>query len=131
MSCACAGKRCCSGSNRFADDTFAMNLGVYFHPELNVTSKGSASTQRSRTCIVFSVGRKYLHAVTMDGTIGCVEIDKDTKLEPLMLKGQPYPIQRAAELYLKSTLTKTDCAVKELTKLLNTLPIDPEALLLG
>ena len=108
-----------------------MNLGVYFHPEINVTSKGSAATQRSRTCIVFSIGRKHMHAVTMDGIIGCVEIARDTQLEPLMLKGQPYPIQRAAELYLKSTLTKTDRAVKELTKLLNTLPIDPEALLLG
>ena len=108
-----------------------MNLGVYFHPEINVTSKGSAATQRSRTCIVFSVGRSYMHAVTMDGTIGCVEILKGTKLEPLMLKGKPYPIQRAAELYLKSTLTKTDRAVKVLTNLLNTLPIDPEALPLG
>ena len=97
---------------------FKMNLGVYFHPEINVTSKGSAATQRSRTCIVFSVGRKYMHAVMMDGTIGCVDIAKDTKLEPLMLKGAPYPIRRAAELYLKSTLTKTERAVEVLTHLL-------------
>ena len=107
-----------------------MNLGVYFHPEISITSNGSAATQRSRTCIVFSVGRKYMHAVTMDGSIGCVEIARDTKLEPLMLKGKPYPIQRAAELYLKSTLTKTERAVKVLTNLLNSLPIDQEALLL-
>ena len=107
-----------------------MNLGVYFHPEISMTGKGSAATQRSRTCIVFSVGRKYMQAVTMDGTIGCVEIAGDTKLEPLMLKGKPYPIQRAAELYLKSTLTKTERAVKVLTNLLNSLPIDQEALLL-
>ena len=106
-----------------------MKLGVYFHPEISITSKGSAATQRSRTRIVFSVGRKYMHAVTMDGTIGCVEIAKDTKLEPLMLKGKPYPIQRAAELYLKSTLTKTDRAVKVLTNLLACVPIDPQALL--
>lgn len=108
-----------------------MNLGVYFHPEISITSKGSAASQRSRTCIVFSVGRKYMHAVTMDGSIGCVEIARNIKLEPLMLKGKPYPIQRAAELYLKSTLTKTERAVKVLTNLLNTLPIDPDALLLG
>ena len=105
-----------------------MNLGVYFYPEINVTSKGGAATQRSRTCIVFSVGRKYMHAVTMDGTIGCIEIARETKLEPLLLKGKPYPIQRAAELYLKSTITKTELAVKVLTKLLNTLPIDQGAL---
>ena len=149
MSSACAGKRCCSGSNRLADDAFrasdppsggrdargamphgrTMNLGVYFHSEIHVTSKGSVATQRSRTCIIFSVGRKSMHAVTMDGSIGCIEIAKDRHLEPLMLNGKPYPIERAAALYLGSALTKTEVAVKVLTKLLNGLPIDQEALL--
>ena len=70
-----------------------------------------------RTCIAFSAGRKYLHAVCMDQPIGLVALPLEHDLVPLHLKGQPYPVRRAARIYLRSQIAKTGRAKRILRQL--------------
>lgn len=64
-----------------------------------------------RSMIVFQRGRKWLHAVAMDTPIAVVKIAADTRgLTEAQLKGKPYPVKRAARIYLKSQIAKTDKA---------------------
>ena len=61
--------------------------------------------------IVFSTGRKYFHAVALGSVIVCTKLPVgQADLEPTTLKGQPYPPKRAARIFLKSPLPKTDKA---------------------
>ncbi len=65
----------------------------------------------NRTLIVFQRGRKWLHAVAMDTPIALVKVPTDARdLALLELKGKPYPAKRAARIYLKSQIPKTDKA---------------------
>lgn len=65
----------------------------------------------ARSCIAFATGRKYLHAVFMGQPIAVDSMALDNlKLEPALLNGKPYPVRRAARLYLRSQITKTDRA---------------------
>lgn len=91
-------------------------IGVYFR-------------DKSGTCIVFSFGRKYIHAVALDGSISCVEIPRDAQMRPVLLMGQTYPIQSAAQRYLNSGLPITEKATQILRNIVNSEPItaEPEA----
>lgn len=99
-----------------------MNLGVYFNPD----EGGKFPTQRSATCIVFSIGRKYQHAVAFGHTIRCVEIEKERTLRPVPYKGGAvaYPITLAAQRYIDSKLPMTERAATVLRNLLANVPIE-------
>lgn len=72
----------------------------------------------ARSCIAFAAGRKYLHAVFMGQPIAVDSIALDNlKLEPALLQGKPYPVRRAARLYLRSQIAKTDRAKRVLRSL--------------
>lgn len=70
-----------------------------------------------RSCIAFAAGRKYIHAVAMGEPIGLVSLPLTGRLDPAQLKGKPYPVRRAARIYLKSQITKTDRAKRILRAL--------------
>ena len=75
---------------------------------------------RSHTGIVFSVGRKWVHAVAFYATITCVELPRDSILKPVQLLGAPYEMARAARMMLDSRLPCTDRArevLEDLAKL--------------
>jgi hypothetical protein len=70
-----------------------------------------------RSFIAFGSGRKYLHAVAMSEPIGVITLPLDTPLEPMLLKGKTYPVRRAARIYLRSQISKTDRAKRILRQL--------------
>jgi hypothetical protein len=72
---------------------------------------------KSRSCIAFAVGRKYLHVVKMDEPISVDSLPIEAQLDPALLKGKPYPVKRAARLYLRSQIGKTERAKRILRAL--------------
>ena len=61
--------------------------------------------------IVFRAGRKYLHAVALTQSISLVTLPIGQRgLVQAILKDRPYPPKRAARIFLKSPLPKTDKA---------------------
>ena len=70
-----------------------------------------------RTFIAFSGGRKWLQAVAMREPIRVVSLPLEHGLKPLELKGKPYPVRRAARMYLRSQVTKTERARRVLRAL--------------
>jgi hypothetical protein len=70
-----------------------------------------------RSVIAFQAGRKYLHAVRMDEPIAVVAIPLSSALRAAQLKGKPYPVRRAARLYLESEIAKTGRARRVLRAL--------------
>jgi hypothetical protein len=72
---------------------------------------------KSRSCIAFAAGRKYLHVVTMGEPIGIDSLPLEAALDPAQLKGKPYPVRRAARIYLRSHIEKTDRAKRILRAL--------------
>jgi len=69
------------------------------------------------TAIVFAGGRKWLHAVAMDQPIGIVTLPIANDFDTLELKGKPYPVRRAARIYLRSPIVKTERAKRVLRAL--------------
>lgn len=67
--------------------------------------------------IAFSVGRKFVHAVAMDQPIQVVKLPIGSPIEEARLRGKPYPVRRAARVYLRSAISKTDRAKKVLRAL--------------
>lgn len=82
----------------------------------------------SRTGIIFSFGRKWMHAVSFTNPTTCVEIERDAQLRPVLLKGLPYPVQDAARRFLAAGFSITERATKVLTNLLNNEAIEEAAL---
>lgn len=71
-----------------------------------------------RSCIAFAVGRKYLQCVFMGEPIGVESVALDNfQSDVALLKGKPYPVRRAARIYLKSQITKTERARRVLRAL--------------
>lgn len=103
-----------------------MTVGVYFNPDDSSKKfkKHVVETQRSATCIVFSIGRKFKHAVAFGATIRCVEIDLENTLRPVMYKGAAYPIAMAAQRYLNAGMVMTERAEKVLRNLIANEPIE-------
>lgn len=73
--------------------------------------------QGSRTFIAFAAGRKWLKAVAMREPIKLVSLPIEHGLQPLLLKGKPYPVRRAARAYLRSEVDKTKRARQVLRQL--------------
>lgn len=69
------------------------------------------------TAIVFAAGRKWLHAVAMNQPIGIVTLPVLNDFDELQLKGKAYPVRRAARVYLRSPIAKTDRAGRVLRQL--------------
>lgn len=88
-------------------------VGVYF-------------LESSHTGIVFSFGRKYMHAVSFTNPVTCVELPRDAQLRPVLLKGVPYPLQDAARRMLGAGLSITERATKVLAALMHNEVIEPE-----
>lgn len=74
---------------------------------------------KSRSCIAFAAGRKYLHVVKMDEPIAVDSLPIAAALDPALLKGKPYPVRRAARIYLRSPIEKTERAKRVLRALAN------------
>jgi hypothetical protein len=70
-----------------------------------------------RSCIAFAAGRKYLHVVAMGEPISLAAFPLEHHLDPAQLKGEPYPVRRAARIYLRSQIAKTDRAKRVLRAL--------------
>lgn len=70
-----------------------------------------------RSAIAFAAGRKYLHVVKMGEPITIDSLPLDAALDPAQLKGKPYPVRRAARIYLRSHIEKTDRAKRVLRAL--------------
>jgi len=74
----------------------------------------------SHSFIVFAQGRKYLYAIAMGSVIRIITVDRreERHLCPVLLRNEPYPVKKAARLYLRSELPKTKRAGKALRQLL-------------
>lgn len=72
---------------------------------------------KSRSCIAFAAGRKYLHVIRMHEPISVESLPLASPLDPALLKGKPYPVRRAARIYLRSHIEKTDRAKRILRAL--------------
>lgn len=70
-----------------------------------------------RSCIAFAAGRKYLHVVAMGEPIGISTVPLQSNFDAAQLKGKPYPVRRAARIYLRSQITKTERAKRILRAL--------------
>jgi hypothetical protein len=71
-----------------------------------------------RSCIAFAAGRKYLQAVFMGEPIAVESVPLESiKFDRAVLKGKAYPVRRAARIYLKSQISKTDRAKRILRAL--------------
>jgi hypothetical protein len=59
---------------------------------------------QARTHLVFKEGRKFVHAVALDGHVCTRALPKEAMryLRPMELKGRPYPIARAARALLRA-----------------------------
>lgn len=78
--------------------------------------------------IAFKAGRKWLHAVAMDQPIALVTLPlENNQLVPLERKGKPYPVPRAARMYLRSEIEKTDSARRVLRELTRRQPAGSES----
>lgn len=73
--------------------------------------------QNGRSVIVFAAGRKWLHAVAMGEPISVVTLPLMNDCDEALLKGKPYPVRRAARIYLRSEIGKTDRAKRILRAL--------------
>lgn len=58
--------------------------------------------ERFATGIVCRVGTKYTHIVTRDGNVDVTRIVNGTVTVPLLFKGKPYPVARAARILRKA-----------------------------
>ena len=60
----------------------------------------------SSTRLVLKIGRKYAHAIVMGTPVDVLLIDKHIMgLRPMLLKGLPYPVERAINMMLKAGQT--------------------------
>lgn len=77
---------------------------------------------RFYTGIICSEGTRYLHLVVLGENVRLVNVDKreERHMQPLHLKGMPYPVKRAARIVLRMhrTFTGTDSAKAALRRLL-------------
>lgn len=70
----------------------------------------------NHSVILYGAGRKLIYVVRMGNIIREEKLPKDAQrlFVPALHKGEPYPVRRAARLYLKSSLPKSNRAAKVL-----------------
>jgi len=57
--------------------------------------------------IAFSEGRKYVNAVAFGPQISLVKLERTRGLAPATLAEKPYPVARAARIYMRSGFPMT------------------------
>lgn len=83
-----------------------LGLGIYM-------------THNRNTAIVANVGQRLVHFVTMmNGSIELLHWSKDRFVHEFNYRLEGYPLRRAARVYTKSYLDKTETAVRALNLLL-------------
>ena len=88
-------------------------------------SKREVLLDGSRSMIAFAAGRTYTYAVAMDTPIKVVKLERPQLLRPATLKEKPYPVSRAARIYLKSELPITKRASQILRALIKRQAVAP------
>ena len=57
--------------------------------------------------IAFSEGRKYINAVQFGPSIALVKLERVRDLAPALLDEKPYPVARAARIFMRSGFPMT------------------------
>ena len=75
---------------------------------------------KTYTYLLVRTGERYNHYVTLNtGTMEVVRLGKDSEIVQRLRPYPKYSLKHAAEIYLRSTLIKTDEAVEVLDAILN------------